>query len=244
MIDYGLHQIELLKLKLTFFWGSETGDAHKHEGKHNEDAIFYTYSPHYFAMAIADGLGSCSKSAAGAQYAVTAFCHYIDELFANGVINIERSHIWTFVQMWRHQFQSTMKDYDTTLQWIIFTNDYYFVGSIGDGLVCSKGQTFYLFPQAKQPFSNVTVSLTGCTEWSIQLTKRISEPMLLLTATDGIANDIQQEALPQLLQYMDQQIVLDTAAFQQELRSWVKNWETAKHTDDRTIGILHIKGRE
>lgn len=244
MIDYGQHQVEFEKFILTFFWGTETGDAHKFEGKSNEDAICYTSTSYYFATAIADGLGSCSKSGVGARYAVTAFCRFLDELFVDGIVPIERSHIWSFVQKWREQFQYCMKDYDTTLQWIIVTNEYTLVGSIGDGMICSNGENFYLFPQSSQPFSNMTVSLTSCTELCIQLTQKTTEPSLLLAVTDGIANDLQKQVLPQLLQYMEQQVVQNSAMFQQELQMWVKNWETAKHTDDRTVGILHIKGRE
>lgn len=232
---------------------SVTGPGHLELGEGCQDALSIKGWRGGWIAAVADGLGSRTHSAQGAQVAVRS-AHAIARRW-------ERSSAWRTLpardvatEIYRRWLQtvpwSDKSVAATTLLLAICDVDGYTrIWQIGDGLIVSlvNGKTTVLTP-TRSGFGNETRAIGVDTAWSAwhsaDLVLGNAGDMLLLM-TDGIADDIPQDLIGGFACAVRVEF---RKRSRRGSRKWLQreltHWATPGHSDDKTLAAIFVERRK
>ena len=232
---------------------SVTGPGHLELGEGCQDAHSVKGWRGGWIAAVADGLGSRTHSALGAQVAVRS-AHAVARKW-------ERSTAWRSLpsrdvatEIYRRWLQtvpwSDKAVAATTLLLAICDVDGYTrVWQIGDGLIVSvvNGKAEIHTPE-RSGFGNETRALGVDTAWSAwhstDLVLAGADDMLLLM-TDGIADDIPQDLIDGFACTVRREI---RKRSRRGARKWLQReftqWATPGHSDDKTLAAIFVEKRK
>jgi serine/threonine protein phosphatase PrpC len=228
---------------------SVKGERHQKNNECNQDYFRCNVKNNIKYAIVADGLGSAKQSHIGSEKAVELLENMIQETLNNDVI-LSETEITEFnkrlIEKWKVSFPDQMRDYDTTLLYLIIFKHGVLVGSIGDGLILysMKNEVVYI-KEGKNSFSNQTYSLAShqaldyFTSIYQPITFKEKLPIVFILATDGVSDDLKPEMVQELPAYLYEEFRGNgVVKMQNIIGSWILNWETQHHSDDRTFCIL------
>jgi len=114
---------------------------------------------------------------------------------------------------------------------------------LGDGLVAwlMKDGSFHQLQAHETGFGNLTSGVGEAGNpavWRHASIKADSDWRAILTATDGVADDLRKETLPAFVSLLaDEATTNGIEKTRDWLRSEFRNWPTPKHLDDKTLGL-------
>jgi len=118
--------------------------------------------------------------------------------------------------------------------------------ALGDGLAAAETQQGLqsVGGRAEAEFSNTTAALGTphhMNDWQV-LDLRPSGRVRVLLLSDGIADDVSAQRVPDLLTWLAGLEGRPAAARGQTLRRALRQWPVPGHSDDKTVVYLHIGG--
>lgn len=118
--------------------------------------------------------------------------------------------------------------------------------ALGDGLAAVETPEGFrkLGGRTEEQFSNVTVALGTphhMDAWQIQEVKATDQFRVLLLS-DGIADDVTEENLPEFLRWLGDLEGRPAPARGKALRRALRQWPVPGHSDDKTVVYLRVKG--
>lgn len=252
--DFDEHEND--EYKVSFNAISVKGERHQKNNEYNQDYFRCNVKNNIKYAIVADGLGSAKQSHIGSQKAVELLENMIQENLNNDVI-LSETEITDFnkrlIEKWEASFPDQMREYDTTLLYLIIFTHGVLVGSIGDGLILysMENEVVYI-KEGKNSFSNQTYSLSShqALDYFTSIYQPImfkeKLPIVFILATDGVSDDLKPDMIQELPAYLYEELKGNgVVKMQNIIGSWLLNWETQHHSDDRTFCILTMwKGGE
>ncbi len=217
----------------------------------NQDSYAYFDSDQLIAIAVADGLGSASRSDEGSSFATyNAVYALITYLYSYGNptsripnIRILKEHI---IAPWQKRFRQGIADFDTTLLFIGLSLKICVMGQIGDGLIVYRRSdssgTFNIFHKPEKEYLNNPDSSLAqpnaleclrVQEYPVTSEDNYSAFLLM---TDGIADDLMDPLLysKDLIKGL---ISNETDHWNAMLNKHLIEWPTPGHYDDKTLVV-------
>jgi hypothetical protein len=225
---------------------TETGPAHRHDGEPSQDACLCAKGRYGWLVVVSDGLGSRPHSDHGSKNACLAAKDAVRYWSANPLSPPER--LAPLIQaLWRTRIAPFRPEECATTcilalrqetgQWVI--------GGIGDGMaVIRRGDRdlTYVIGGARSGFINETVGLgvsTTAKDWRFVAYPEDPEATLAIVATDGISDDLIPERTPPFTTWLVAEIEgLSPRQRSKTMRAMLRDWPSAKHSDDKSIGII------
>jgi Protein phosphatase 2C len=104
-----------------------------------------------------------------------------------------------------------------------------------------NGTLNYVIGRVRSGFSNETVGLglsTNAKDWQFAVFK--SEPnTIAIIATDGVSDDLLPERIDSFTTWLVQKLqALPSRQRSPSLRMMLRQWPTAKHFDDKSLGLI------
>lgn len=258
MKDDNINRIEsysgfAIDKKVDIFCKSNIGARNQESFSNNQDAFKSKIDDNYAVVAVADGLGSCELSHLGAMYAVKILCEWVGkELLTYDEIDqdILRIICNRIVDRWKNTVGEDYLEYDTTLLFFVFIRESLIIGGIGDGMILLDidGQ-YQNLSWTDKVFGNQTNSIgskNAKAEFNIKLIQDIEDMsnITAIIATDGISDDIEEQNQKKLLKSVKDKIRIN--GFEEtteELNQWIDNWKSLHNSDDKTLAIIDIRGK-
>lgn len=233
---------------------SRRGRLHAHEGTYREDAFAMGYTAGWHLVAVADGAGSHRLSRVGSNEAVTTAVEKMKEAFADQPPSKAQAKValqdalkaaWGKLSEEAKTRGIDFKDLGTTLLLLAHHPDKSLVGvaQIGDGLLAamSEDRTIHLLGKPESgEYSGQTLFLTNHKPEELLSkveTQELPGLILLLTMTDGVADDLYppQEKLSSLIKALPPVVASEDP--QTALLEMI-NYERQGSFDDRTLVVL------
>lgn len=233
---------------------SQRGRLHAHEGTYREDAFLTDHGAGWHMVAVADGAGSHKLSRVGSNLAVRLAIQAMKETFASepptrsvATVALQKA----LEKSWNGLFEEAknrgvdFKDLGTTLLLLAHNPEKKLVSvaQIGDGLLAalSGDRTLHLLGKPESgEYSGQTLFLTNHKPEELASkvdTKELPGLILLLTMTDGVADDLYppQEKLGSLIKALPPVVASEDpeAALLEMI-----NYERQGSFDDRTLVVL------
>lgn len=191
-------------------------------------------------VVVADGLGSTGFGARASRLAVDVA---LDALSGDSTTGLPVASIGALLQSRFSDAVAGDRAMATTCLFAFATTARVLVGQVGDGLVVvllSDGGVF-LLEDGRGSYANVTDSLPLVAPRVEAFASSQIEGVLL--ATDGVADDLVPERVPELLRTLVSMARQEGAtAATERLRAWLTTWRTRQSTDDRSVGLL-VRGK-
>ncbi|MBF7728602.1 PP2C family serine/threonine-protein phosphatase [Pseudomonas sp. N040] len=215
---------------------SVQGPAHQLDGSPNQDALCVSGLRGGWCIAVADGLGSRSRSHLGSLKAVQLF-----RQLARQQQDISHGSVTPALRdAWLSHFGEPFRLYETTCLWArVNDSGQGIAGQIGDGLLLVRSQgVFRVITGQRSGFGNQTRTLaqaaTGA-DCSIDFDLRLPGDGVLMM-TDGISDDLISEQLEPFFEAIYQrQLRASKRCMRQWLLRELHGWTTPRHGDDKTI---------
>lgn len=225
---------------------TERGPTHRLNGEPNQDACLRSRGLYGLLVVVADGLGSRPQSDHGSRNACLAARDAIRYWSANPLSPPER--LAPLIQaLWRVRIAPVHPDECATTclfalrqptgQWVI--------GGIGDGMAAireDERDISYVIGRERTGFNNQTVGLgasKSASDWRFAVYPPSPVPSVALIATDGIADDIIPEQLQSFATWIAETLDgISPRHRSNSVRSMLRGWPTAKHSDDKSIAII------
>lgn len=235
MMKFQIQNIALPKYTGKVTIASNIGPHHIKNNMPNQDYVGYAIEGQKIAFAVADGLGSCCFSNIGSKLAVKSVLDLIKKDIADySAADIENA----ICDTWKHSVGENRNDYSTTLRFVIFTETKIFIGGVGDGTTLFCGEKFLSF-KSNDMFTNCTYALCDTIQNFLVKSFSVSEnEYRLLIMTDGIANEIREDAERDLIDYMT--ALLSSDMCEQEITEWIESLNN-NNGDDKTLLMAVIK---
>lgn len=247
------------------FGASVIGPLHIQKNILCQDACAYEFSPFgWGAIAVADGLGSASKSEIGAKTAVGAAIQAIKAIIegkmkeeinlhdtAREAVNFARKEL----EEKAIEEQCNLRDLATTLIVVIILENNIAVAHIGDGAVVAKKDEGLILVSGpgESEYVNEVVPLTskGWEEF-LKIIPRVSDIEYVAVFTDGcqraalrkIQNDLEpyNRFFAPLFSYAKE--LDDLSMGEQDIRDLLASQKISEHSeDDKTLVISVLKNR-
>ena len=223
---------------------SMIGKSHLASGTENQDSFGVFTDSNSVAMAVADGVGSCSHSKFGSK-AATETIKSLQNAITHGPINVdERINVASFViNEWQSRIRGDLSDYATTLKFGVFFPHFLLMGGIGDGAVfISIDRKEYSTFGADDLFLNWTDALTKDVDNNKFHVLKIDIPeqaksIQVFLGTDGITNEIVYGKEIHFLKYVANKINENADEYNREIRDWLESLQW-KNGDDKTVLIF------
>lgn len=219
---------------------SDIGVNHQRLDISNQDAVDFAVHGDDFALAVSDGVGSCSKAVLGSNAAVSAVLHVFNDIKSAEEAN-PVSIAGNIVAKWKKLLANeNLDDCCATLKSVMKLGHKLLLFSIGDGFlaVVSHGMQKSA-PTDNRLFSNQTMCLNSkCSPEDIWLSEfRLDTyvPFVAFICSDGVANGIQEGREMQLVSAIEADISSDE--LQHELESLLVDIADYS-SDDRTVGVV------
>ncbi len=182
------------------FGASVIGSGHLAANLPCQDAHGWRVLGDYAIAAVADGLGSASQAAPGAQAAVKAALDNLEQSWAAGGLEptgdpeqaIHQAFLEARTALENLATEGALRDYATTLLIAVAAPGYLCVGQLGDGAIVAQLTDDQLrtvsLPQRGE-YANETLPLTALNALSQVCVTRCAEPAVVLALlTDGLQN--------------------------------------------------------
>ena len=195
------------------------GRRHIESNEPNQDAMYICTNKDNGIAVVADGLGSCRYSELGAKIAVDSTVSVLQEHLARYQHGFFMENIIAkkIVNDWRLELGAKATQADSTLLFCAVAKSYLLVGGIGDGLAqwCFTDGTIGCL-NGYDLFTNHTNSLAmpeAVRKFEVQIIPVLPQhlPVIILLASDGIADDLEKNKKQLLAQYLCDK-VLETFA--------------------------------
>ena len=232
--------------RFQWFGASVRGPRHLRMKEPNQDAWLGKSYKNYAIITVCDGLGSRSNSKKGAQTA----CRAVRQAFKTWVkcSDVTVQHLLRLIKLlWEMEISpSTSRDCATTCLFACMTDDNrLIIGGLGDGIAIVKRYdgTVMKVIERGEAFLNHTIALGDphkLEDWKYLDILESHPGDIILLATDGIADDLIEERIPDLTEWLIKEYgSMPPKDRSQALRKAIHNWPTPSHQDDKTIAILY-----
>jgi serine/threonine protein phosphatase PrpC len=218
---------------------SVIGPRHEQLSEPNQDAILLNGNRGGWIFAVADGLGSRSRSDIGAQVACKMAKRVLrDSAYAgNFESSLEEIH-----SAWVAAVNPYCVDLAATTLLLGSVNRQgsVRVAQLGDGLILmrQKGKFSVLSP-SREGFSNQTWALSRSHEpkrWVIAKGNFVNPGDGVVLMTDGVSEDLAYETLPEFMEAIYRNILKrNRRRGRRWLESELTNWATPLHSDDKSL---------
>ena len=235
MMKFQIQNIALPQYTGKVAIASNIGPHHIKNNMPNQDYVGYAIEGQKIAFAVADGLGSCCFSNIGSKLAVES----VLELIKNDIENYSTADIENAIcNNWKNSISENRNDYSTTLRFVIFTGTKIFVGGVGDGATLLEGENFHSF-KSDDMFTNCTYALCDTIQnFSVKSFPVSKNEYRILIMTDGISNEIREDAECDLVDYMT--VLLSSEVCEQEITEWIESLNN-NNGDDKTLLMAVVK---
>ena len=229
------------KEKCRVFTYSRTGENHILAGQDNQDKVVFERMDDSWYMVIADGVSSAACAREGAQAAVGVIRKLCERLSDDKRLLNDIDAIKVYVvKGWKEQISSDWDEYATTVNFVIYVDHMLLTGQIGDGLIVADvdGNSMIL-TETDEFYSTETYAL-GTTVKKSTFTIRAVEGknrIRVYMASDGIGKEINEALRIELIEYLDNMMMSENAAIEDELDTWVIGLGR-KNGDDKSIGFV------
>ncbi len=224
---------------------TEQGPAHRQAANPNQDACLCAKGRYGCLVVVCDGLGSRAHADHGSRNACLAARDAVRHWSTNPLSPPER--LAPLIQaLWRTRIAPYRpEDCATTCLLALRreTGDW-LVGGIGDGLAVIRrgdGTLTYVIGRVRSGFLNETVALgvsTSAKDWQFA----VSEPesgAIAIIATDGVSDDLVPERIDSFTTWLVQKLdALPPRQRSRSLRTMLRQWPSAKHSDDKSLGLI------
>lgn len=200
----------------------------------NQDSFKVFSDGSRIIVVVADGLGSAAFSKEGSKKAVEYACQILS---TSGSLS---SFPETLLARWKESISGNLALYDTTIKFLMITEEKMFFGGIGDGWIALGGPDRYRDLVATNTFSNQTDSILSfdITEKFVVESVPAGDYSTLLISTDGFSEDVEKESGKEFLEEIEKQITLSQENFEMDLETTLENWPVQTNCDDKTIVII------
>ena len=229
------------KEKCRVFTYSRTGENHILAGQDNQDKVVFERMDDSWYMVIADGVSSAACAREGAQAAVGVIRKLCERLSDDKRLLNDIDAIKVYVvKGWKEQISSDWDEYATTVNFVIYVDHMLLTGQIGDGLIVADvdGNSMIL-TETDEFYSTETYAL-GTTVKKSTFTIRAVEGknrIRVYMASDGIGKEINEALRIELIEYLDNMMMSENAAIEDELDTWVIGLGR-KNGDEKSIGFV------
>lgn len=223
------------------FGASRAGPRHQHLGLPNEDAWGQWRGRSGAALCVADGVGSKTHARESAHVAVAVGLDVLKS-WLRGREPTELARALT--AGWRAGLCSgPARQHATTFLGVAVRPDgNAIVMRCGDGLIAVlNGDHLDRYEEADRSFMSDTHALIGNKGWSPATSALpiLGAGAVIMLATDGVADDLLTEHLPDLLRTLrDHFGPLPAPRRWRALSHELKDWATPGHVDDKTLATL------
>ena len=226
-------------MKFVACGASVVGPRHDQLSEPNQDAILLTGNRGGWIFAVADGLGSRSRSDIGARLA----CKIAKQSLLNDAhkgelkLSFEEIHsAWVDAVTPTHVDQSAT----TLLLGSVNRHGAVRVAQLGDGLILLReGGKFTVLSPSRTGFSNQTCALSRSHEpsqWVNAIGNFVNPGDGVVLMTDGVSEDIDTASLPAFMETIYRNVLRrNRRRGRRWLESELTNWATPLHSDDKSL---------
>jgi len=229
------------------YGASERGPLHARESRPNQDAWMKASGGFGTLVVVCDGLGSRPKSHFGAQQACQAtreaVTRWSKSKDAPPNLLVRLIEINWHLRVHPHTPEETAT---TCLFALRQGSGKWIVGGLGDGLlavVTGANWQCYIGERPEDNFANETDALgsrRGSKKWVVEELPATSEPRFALLATDGIGDDLKPEKVEAFGHWFCKKFgPMPPRSRWHSIRQSLRHCPTPRHTDDKTIAVLH-----
>lgn len=220
------------------------GPEHVREAKPNQDACLVRRNRKAVLAVVCDGLGSRPHSDAGSRSACRAAAdavrHWASDPDAPTELLLRAIHA-----LWNIRVHAFGRDESATTCLLAAgcADGRLILAQLGDGLVFLKKPTgcIALEPGADR-FGNETTGLgisKDVRDWRVHVEPQSEEPMAVLLATDGVADDLLPEKREAFVDFLLAEFTrLQGNARSRALAAELRYWPTPGHRDDKTLALM------
>jgi serine/threonine protein phosphatase PrpC len=215
------------------------GPGHLQDRTPNQDAVASNQRNGFWAVAVADGLGSRKRADIGSKLATNLA---VSICLTQPFDVLERELISTIYTEWLNALKAKNILPDEAATTLLFvwgdSTGRFRYFQLGDGLI-SSSKYVYSYPNFKD-FSNQTTALgisKKFSDWLVGTNKLTNSLESLYLMTDGISEDISDHiGFCSLLHSSAKG--KSTRAIKKKLIKLFKAWRTPFHTDDKTLAMV------
>lgn len=222
---------------------SVIGPAHAEQSLPNQDAWARFGGAYGSGMVVCDGLGSAKHAEIGSRMACKAVAQAA-ALWSREQPASDEALLRLIHAIWFMKIRSlgSRDCASTCLFTLALTNGELLAAQLGDGMTAMHlAEGFRKLTPPRTGFANETTGLGiagNVREWQVSRYKA-EEAALVFLATDGVADDLIPELLPEfLLELRDALVPLAPRARNLKLRHELENWSAPGHSDDKTMAIM------
>ena len=234
-----------MKMPIIEFFGVSVKGPHHHKSKSpNQDYWLGRQTRQGTLIAVCDGLGSRPGSELGSKNACLAVWDSF-KLWQKAKNSDANDLIRLVKILWDVRTPAPRDKYATTCLFAAFTPEQrLLVAGLGDGLAVVKhpDNRIEKVIWRETGFSNETISLGTphhLNDWKCISHDEIDAGTVILLASDGVADDLIEERIPDFLDWLVQTYgSLSPRQRYLELTRLIRGWPTARHQDDKTIAII------
>ena len=221
---------------------SVRGPAHQQDDEPNQDAVGIYGLRGGWCIAVADGLGSRSKSHLGSRKAV----NLLRQIMRGAEMLVAAEVTPELRVAWLNHFGTDYHDYETTCLWAcVEASGHGVIGQVGDGLLLVRSAgVFNVMSTPRRGYSNHTETLAQRAHLdSCSARVALTQPGDgVLMMTDGIADDLIPDQLESFFNAIYQRI---RQCSKRRTRRWLtqelNGWSTPNHGDDKSLaGIFRM----
>lgn len=207
----------------------------------NEDALLVRRIGGAVIVAVADGVGSKPRAAAGSRAAVEAACGAADAWFGGRLSPAELpALVW---KRWQQLLTGRPEDAASTVALVAVRADSAWVAaSLGDTVfrVCPEGRG--ASSRARPSFADTTTALGRehrAEDWDVAFGPMFDVGDVALVATDGVAEDIDLERIDEIGARIREVVAQGgEAAAASLLEAQLREWPTVGNLDDKTLAVV------
>lgn len=226
---------------LTFVTVSDTGADHLARQVPNQDAASFLRMGEDFALAVSDGVGSCSRAELGAAYAVKACITVLRQLKSKKLPFEDEAVIHALTTAWHASIAGgNADDYCATLKAVFKLGSLAKAVSVGDGFVALTSDGLQLVSSKDETlFANETNCLHARIQagdfWIADFPIDTDKPYAVLCCTDGVANGLLPGTEVSLTEEIERELSgKELAVALGELLKDISNY----CFDDKTVGVV------
>ncbi len=225
----------------TFVVISDDGLNHRLNSVPNQDAVMYVVDDDDYAIAVSDGVGSCSMSDIGSKKAVETIKSIFWGLRNKELEFDQDTIVGSIIETWKtYVDDENIDNYCATLKAGIKIGNRLLLVSIGDGLLAVSSNGLHeMAPYDQDPFLNLTSCLNSNVKksdfWLSVFKLDTYVPYVLFLCTDGVANGISEGKELELVREIE--INIDNSILKEELEKMIIDISDYS-SDDRSLGVV------
>jgi serine/threonine protein phosphatase PrpC len=223
---------------------SRIGPGHVSAGMPNQDSWRTLRGATGLGAVVCDGVGSMPHADVGSRMACAAVAESL-RLWRRRP-KATQEHLIRLIHLtWAMRIgPHTLSDYATTCLFVVTEADGgLLLGQLGDGAIlieASDGKVSHFAP-IDDTANGATTGLGAATDIAEWTMRRLpaGATRFVIVATDGVANDLDRDALDGFVDHIKTEILRHPARqHRRRLTRMLVEWPTEGHHDDKTIAVL------